>query len=196
MYEWARKLTIDKRVCADVLPSRGIIAGCASATTVLKAFMYRSCSFTIARNPKVSTSIFIDDLTIDGQGKKGEVFENVVHAAKGLIGICEDDLRMPIGRNKLAVVASDDLLVVRVGKRFGSQHYAQSQARILGVGLRAGKAKHKGQCATTKRWNKAGAKGKHARIISKVTRKGASKLFFTVVVPAMAYGAHQNRSRW
>ena len=45
-YEWARKLTIDKRVCADVLPSRGIIAGCASATTELKAFMYRSCSCT------------------------------------------------------------------------------------------------------------------------------------------------------
>ena len=61
-YEWARKLTIDKRVCADILPSRGIIAGCASATTELKAFMYRSCSFTIARNPKVPST-----------GKEGKV---------------------------------------------------------------------------------------------------------------------------
>ena len=150
-YDWARKLTIDKRVCADILPSRGIIVGCASATTELKAFMFRSCSFTIARNPKVSASIFIDDLTIDGQGRKGEVLENVVNAAEGLIEICEDDLRMPIAQNKLAVVASDDLLAIKVGKRLGSQHFAQTQARNLGVGYRAGKAKHKGQCATAKR---------------------------------------------
>ena len=100
-YEWARKLTIDKRVCADVLPSREIVAGCASATMELKAFMYRSCAFTIARNPKVSTSISIDDRTIDGQGRKGEVFENFRNAAAGLIEICEDDLKITIAQNKL-----------------------------------------------------------------------------------------------
>ena len=37
----------------------------------------------------------------------------------------------------------------------------------LGVGYRAGKAKHKVQCATAKRWNKAIAKALRAKIISK-----------------------------
>ena len=152
----------------------GIIAGCASATTEFKAFMFRSCSYTLTRNPKVSTSILIDGLTIDGQGKKGEVVGNVCAAAVGLIEICEDDLEMPTARNKLAVVSSEDLLAAEVGKRLGSQHYAQSQAN-LGVGYRAGKAKHKGQCATATRLNKAVAKAKRAKIISKITHKGAPK---------------------
>ena len=70
-YAWARKLTLDKRVCEDVLPSRGIIAGCASATTELKAVMYRACTKVVKRKPSVNLSIFIDDLTLDGQGSKG-----------------------------------------------------------------------------------------------------------------------------
>ena len=137
-YEWPRKLTIDKRVCVDLFPTRAFIAGCALANTGLKAFMFRLCSYTIARKPKVSTSISIDGFTIDGQAAKGEVVENVVAAAVGLTEICEDDLKMPIAQNKLAVVASDDLLAAGVGKRLGSQHFSQSQARNLGVGYRRG----------------------------------------------------------
>jgi len=95
-YAWARKLTLDKRVCEDVMPSRGIIAGCASATSELKAVMYRACSKVIKRNPAVNISIFIDDLTIDGQGNKGGVTEDVVEAAHDLIDACQDDLMMPI----------------------------------------------------------------------------------------------------
>ena len=50
----------------------------------------------IARNLGVSTSIFIDDLTLDGQGAKGDVIENVTEAAQDLIEVYEVDLKMPI----------------------------------------------------------------------------------------------------
>ena len=61
------------------------------------------------------------------------MFENVVNAIEGLIEICEEDLKMTIAQNKLAAVASDDLLATKAGKGFGNQHFAESQARNLGV---------------------------------------------------------------
>ena len=53
-------------------------------------------------------------------GKKGEMFENVTRSAASLIEICEDDLKMPIAQNKLAVVTSDDTLATKVAKRLWS----------------------------------------------------------------------------
>ena len=185
-YAWARKLTLDKRVCEDVMPSRGIIAGCASATSELKAVMYRSCTAVVKRNPSVN--LYIDDLTLDGQGSRGGVTEDVMEAAHDLIDMCQDVLKMPIAKNKLAVVASDNGLANKAARRLGSSEYAKTQTRNLGIGYRAGKAKHKGRCATRKRWEIAVAKAKRARMVSKVSSKGATKLFVTGVVPAIAYG--------
>ena len=52
----------------------------------------------------MSTSILIDDLTIDSQGVKGEVVDNVVAAGVGLIAICRDSPspRTTHSRQKLA----------------------------------------------------------------------------------------------
>ena len=171
------------------MPSRGIIAGCASATSELKAVMYRACTKVVKRNPAVNLSIYIDDLTLEGQGNKGGVVEDVIEAAHDLIDTCQDVLMMPIAKNQLAVVASDSGLANKAARRLGSSEYAKTQARNLGVGYRAGKARHKGKRATMKRWGAAVAKAKRARMVSKVRSKGATKLFVTGIVPAMAYGA-------
>ena len=81
---------------------------------------------------------------------------------------------MPIAKNEVALVASDSGLADKVVRRMGSSSYAQTQARNLGVGYKAGKAKRKGKCATMTKWNVAVAKAKRARMASKAFSKGAT----------------------
>ena len=84
--------------------------------------------------PRVDISVYIDDLTIDGQESKVRAMEDVLEAAHGLIDACQDDLNMPIAKNKLAVVASDNGLANKVARSLGSSEYAQTKARNLGLG--------------------------------------------------------------
>ena len=62
----------------------------------------------------------VDDLTVDGQGGKGQVTENVLETAHDLIEACQNDPMIPIAKNKLAVVASDNGLANKIAKRLGS----------------------------------------------------------------------------
>ena len=78
-----------------------------------------------------------------------------MEASQNLLDTCQDVLLMPI--------ATSD--------------YAKTQSRNLGVGHGVRKAKHKGKCATTKRWGVGIAKAKQARMVSKVCSTGATKLF-------------------
>ena len=88
--------------------------------------MYRACTKVAKRNPAVNLSIYIDDLTLEGQGNKGGVAEDVIEAAHDLIDTCQDVLMMPIATNKLAVVASDNGLANKAARRLGSSEYAKS----------------------------------------------------------------------
>ena len=76
---------------------------------------------------------------MDGQGKKGEVVENILEVPASLIETCEDELKM--------LIAQNDLRAAKVVKTLGNKDYAQSQASRLGTVYGAGKAKHKGQRA-------------------------------------------------
>eukprot|EP00973_Karenia_brevis_P057946 8066771-Karenia_brevis.AAC.1 len=68
-YTWRRHVTYNGMTHVGVKPNRGIVAGCASATTELKTYMYSVLSGVIYRHPEVNVEAYIDDLTIEAHTK-------------------------------------------------------------------------------------------------------------------------------
>ena len=188
-YRWQRRLTLSGHLAEGLWPTTGIVAGCAAATTELKLYMMSAVVTCVARHPQVKFSVFVDDIGLDGQGRKGDVIENLVNAAKATFTHCEDDVGLPISTKKLVVVASNHLVGETIARRLGNKSAHCAHARNLGVGFRAATGNRKGKCASSKRWDRGVARARRGNKVVRKSRGGAAKLFMTGALPMLGYGA-------
>eukprot|EP00973_Karenia_brevis_P055386 7700889-Karenia_brevis.AAC.1 len=88
-YAWGRRITLGGLIALPSFARRGIIAGCAAATSELKAYMSRRLSSLVCAHPRVSMSVYIADITLDSCGVPRAVADDVVRAAEDLKEACE-----------------------------------------------------------------------------------------------------------
>ena len=94
-YEWKRHVAHSGLLHHGVFPTRGIIAGFASATTDLKVYMYTALTGLIYRHPEVDLDVYIDDVTLEAHQ---DTVEGLVH----VLGEAANDFRETM-RNELGL---------------------------------------------------------------------------------------------
>lgn len=139
-YKWKRHVTHSGLLHHGVFPTRGIIAGFASATTDLKVYMYTTLTGIMYRHPEVDLEVYIDDATIEAHQ---DTVEGLVHvlgeAANDFKETMCNELGLEVSVPKTAVVSSSKIAAKKVERFIGMRGAAKYQARNLGIDYAAGK---------------------------------------------------------
>ncbi len=107
MYANPRLVALNGRVARQVHPRRGVIAGCAFATTCVKVLMVRALDMAMARMPEgVNLDAYIDDLALSTVGTRAQVIDRLTRAHKVLKEAVQEELGCELAQEKTAVVAT------------------------------------------------------------------------------------------
>ena len=194
-YKAARYITCGIWASKALYPSKGIIAGCFAATTLVKVYVLEPFDRLQRAMPQVESDYFIDDFTFSMRGPPRVIGGQILRFAAKLKAVMEDDLQVGIALGEVAVVSSKPGLarVVREGLgRVGGR--AVADAKNLGVDYSAGKARGAKGCGATrkKRMWVAQLKRPRLRRIANMAGWRTKRLFTAGVQPAAVYGAHVN----
>ena len=146
-------------VCSPVYRvSTSIVAGCAGATTLLRAILLRSCDAVVSLCPEVRLKVVVDDISLQAIGSASDVSINLSRATDIIAEKLETDVQATLSRSKSIVIASSaalersiwnalthKLLVSKAVKKFGvdvccrGRTTATQRLRIVTVAKRRGK---------------------------------------------------------
>ncbi len=102
MYANPRLVALNGRVARQVHPRRGVIAGCAFATTYVKVLMTRALDRAVARMPAgVTLDAYIDDIALSVVGTSAQVVEKLAKAHEILKEAIQCELGCSFAREKL-----------------------------------------------------------------------------------------------
>ncbi len=149
MYRAERRLVLDEAVSAPINPTRGFMAGCARALALVKVVMIRRVDTYVAKHPRITLDMYVDDVELQATGTQGIIGE-LAEAARDLRKVLCEELGFPLADDKAQVVASSkeiaDGIIEATG---GTAGRAAEQAVKLGVEVTSGK--HRGRCGGYKR---------------------------------------------
>ncbi len=191
-YASARMLFMGGRMCREMYPTTGVIAGCSLAMVLTKIYCLRALDdFVREAPPGVNLDTFVDDFTISMVGKPQAVAEDIADAHGKLKSIVEDTLRCSFADGKTAVTATTRRLAGTVSRRIGVSGGVTSVATLLGIdnAAAAPRAALRAASKRSKRLKAALARKKRLKQVQRVVGSKARKVFVAGVRPAATYGA-------
>jgi len=188
-YTWTRHIKHGSLIHGGVHARRGIIAGCATATAELKAYMYTTLSSLKVSHPEANIEVYIDNLPAEVHADKDdalvELMTDVIHDLRKTFAA---RLGLEVAEGKTCVVAYTEATAKRIAKLVGNNDAANYQARHLGIDYTAGKPT-KQQAPNVRNQRLANAKAKTARAKTKLDQPNQRTVFFTGTLPGLTYGA-------
>jgi len=192
-YRWARHVTHGGLLHTGVLPTKGIVAGCAAATTELKLYMFKVVSGVVYRHPRANLEIFIDDITAESHERNANcLVEGLSSVAVDLKESLEEECGFKVSLPKTAVVCSDDKASERIARAMGAAAAGHYQVRNLGIDFTVGKKivdwgkqrkSHRGRRFGTARRRTARAR----KVLG--MRKHCLRIWTTGIAPGLHFGA-------
>jgi len=133
--------------------------------------------------------MYVDDGSVLSAGPRHKVYTAIVDASKEVDMIFEDDLELPLARNKGELIASDDALGRALAKGLGKKYgKLKNTVSMLGVDFSAGKKRGKrGKPSRAARMKSASNRTRRLRILRKAGKRLPS-VFRTGILPVAAYG--------
>ena len=191
-YKWKRHVTHSGMLHHGVFPTRGIIAGFASATIDLKVYMYTTLTGLICRHPEVDLDVYIDDVTLESHQNTVEGLVHVLgEAANDFRETMRDELGLEVSVPKIAVVSSSKIAAMRVERFIGMRGAAKYQTRNLGIDYTAGKViKDTGKKPSVRMTRFRNAKSRMKNVRNILGKKGRClRIWTTGIAPALFFGA-------
>jgi len=118
-YKCGRHLSLGGLITRALFAVCGMPAGCPWATMWVKVIMIRETDKLVMKHPRVVLDFFIDDLNVGSTGKKGQVANVLVEAARDLQEVIVIDWHSDIAADKGFVVASNQKLASELRGRLG-----------------------------------------------------------------------------
>ncbi len=122
MYRAPRLVSMHGFVAKELLPRRGVVAGCGFATTLTKVYCVRPFDdYTTKADAETGEfDAYIDHFTITIEGDTiTEVVERMDRARQLLLETIEVDLEAEVAIDKAGLVATSDELADRLRRRIG-----------------------------------------------------------------------------
>ncbi len=191
-YANARVMVLQGRVARELYPTRGVVAGCSLATTLVKVFYVRSFDTFIARAPPgVILDAYIDDATLSMVGGTREVIIHLTRAHEELAAIVRGELQCEFAEGKTAITASSREVAEAISKAVGMPQTASGPQCFLGVDNAAGAGRRAIKRGSKKADRLKKALRRRARLSQLATAVGgrAVKVFRSGLLPSAAYDA-------
>ncbi len=138
-YAMPRMITLQGRVSRQMVPTRGVIAGCSIAMALTKVFYLRAFDKLVNKVPKdVHLDAFVDDLTLSATGDSRSVILDVTKAHDELKAIVSDELGCSFANGKTAIMASSKAIAAAVARHVGVEDGGTAPQCLLGIDNLAG----------------------------------------------------------
>ena len=116
-YGWPSRIQAGDVESDPVFPGRGIVTGCAFATTELRTLLSISLSYHFVVFPRVQLAVFVDDLGFDFcSHDEREARSAMVASIIELDRVLVEDLQLALAHDKTLVVASSKALATSVAR--------------------------------------------------------------------------------
>ncbi len=192
-YAGPRMLVLDGALAREVHPSRGIIAGCGMATTMVKIYCITEFDKLITRLPKSTHfDAHIDDLVITGEARPRQLIRDMTEAERALAGVIDEGLKGKVAEGKAGVVATSKEVAKQLKGNIPLLTGPLMRAMPnLGTDCMAGKPKGRQNKKSKQymRMKKGQARSMKLRLLSKIIGNKARMIFTAGVCLAMQYGA-------
>ncbi len=190
MYAGPRMLLLQGQAARELHPTRGIIAGCAIATTLVKVYYMRAFDKLVEQLPEgVDLEVYIDDVVLSADGDPGKVVSALADARAKLLRTVTDDLECKIAAGKTAVVATNKVTTARLADACGIPAAATAAAVDLGVDITGAKPRSALSKGTKRRARAEAAVRRRARLrrLAAVIGRRATKIYTAGIAPAGLY---------
>ena len=169
-YRGARFVTQCGRAAPALFASRGVVAGCGFATTLVKVYCLEPLDGFARGRPAVALDAYIDDFTMSARGGRAEVLAGLQAAAEDMQQVVVAQLKGKIAVGK-AAAASDDHTLEGLQQRLGVLAGPPGARVATNLGVDFGCGRSRKACgAKTVRRGRAGALPGSARHFRGVLR--------------------------
>ncbi len=192
MYANPRLVALNGRVAKQIHPRRGVIAGCAFATTYVKVLMTRALDRAMAGMPEgVVLDAYIDDLALSATGTSKQVVEKLEKAHQILREAVQHELGCNFAHGKTAVVATCAATARRLKEVVGVQGRIFEAAPNLGIDAPAAKPRGTWSKNSLRKSRLVQATQRESRLRKLSTALGAkaTRIYRTGAEKAGTYGA-------
>ncbi len=192
MYANPRLVALNGRVARQVHPRRGVIAGCAFATTYVKVLMTRALDRAMANMPAgVMLDAYIDDLALSVVGSRAQVVDKLAKAHDVLRAAIQHELGCSFAQEKTAVVATCAHTARLLKEAVGAQGRILEAAPNLGIDAPAAKARGAWHRSSLRRSRLVQAARRERRLakLSAAVGPKATRIFKSGAEKAGTYGA-------
>ncbi len=191
-YASGRMLSMGGRICREMYPTTGVVAGCSLAMVLTKIYLLRALDEYVSTiPPEVALDTHVDDFTLSAIGKEAAVLEDIMDAHSKLKEAVEGTLDCSFAEGKTAVTATTRNLAAAITRRLGIAGGVAKAATLLGVDNTAAAPRASLRCGSKKsrRLKAALARRKRLQQVQKVVGSRARKVFVAGVRPAATHGA-------
>ncbi len=191
-YAAPRFIAMGQHVARETYARRGIVAGCAFATTFAKIFYIRKFDRIIREiPPSTKLDVYIDDVATTTVGPRRRAVAEAIRVHDVIRKVLTRGLGCKLAAHKASVVASDAAAGKTVAAAVGRAGAAAESAANLGVDITAGGRRSRiGRKSKRSIREKAGiGRGRRLWAVSKAIGRKALRIFTAGVAPAMCHGA-------
>ncbi len=192
-YSSARMLSMSGRMCREMYPTTGVVAGCSLAMVLTKLYCVRALDgYVQSAPPGTKLDTFVDDFTVSTVGQPQEVLGKLIEAHARLREVVEGLLHCSFAAGKTAITATTRKLAAGLARGIGVAGGVAAVATLLGVDNTAAARRVKlgPSSKKAKRMKAALARKGRLQRLQRVVGSKAKKVFVAGVRPAAAYGAH------
>ncbi len=192
MYSNPRLVSLNGRVARQIHPRRGVVAGCAFATTYVKVLMTRALDRAVANMPDgVVLDAYIDDLALSAVGTSAQVVDKLSKAHQVLREAVELELGCSFAPGKTAVVATCAGTARRLKEVVGAQGRIFEAAPNLGVDAPAAKPRSAWSKSSLRKSRLVQATQREMRLkkLGAVVGSRATRIYRAGAEKAASYGA-------
>ena len=107
LYSMPRSLVWEGSCTAPFRVWASIVAGCAHATTMLKAFLLDALDGLSAKHLQVRLKVTVDDVGLRMHGSNEMIIRQFPKAAKDLVEVMQDDLKAKINFTRTVALGSN-----------------------------------------------------------------------------------------
>jgi hypothetical protein len=192
-YGGPRMLSMEGALAREMYPTRGIIAGCGLATTLVKVYCVAPFDKVQKALPApVHLDAHIDDLVLTCEAEPRRILVDLPKAEKELQHAIGVGLKARVAEGKAGLVATTKDLAEELKRRIPAiEGPVRRSMANLGTDCLAGKRRGRLD-KQTKRFNrmqKGLRRAQRLRILSNVVGDKARKIFVAGIAPAANYGA-------
>ncbi len=191
-YAAARMLSMGGRICREMYPTTGVVAGCSLAMVLTKIYSIRALDeFVSKAPPTVALDTHVDDFTVSAIGQEAAVLEDLMAAHEKLREVVEDTLLCNFAKGKTAITATSRSLAAAISRRLGVSGGVAKAATLLGIDNTAAapRASLRGGSKKSKRLKAALARRKRLQQVQRAVGSKAKKVFVAGIRPAATHGA-------